>query len=90
MKRGLGLSNDELAAVYDTWNAGELNGYLIEITARIFRRADESTGGRLIDLILDEAGQKGTGMWTTQDAMGLSVPIPTDRRRRFRPRPLRR
>jgi len=77
MKRGLGLSDDELHEVYDTWNQGELNGYLIEITGRIFGKVDERTGKRLIDEILDVARQKGTGMWTSQSAMELQVPIPT-------------
>ena len=77
MKRGLGLSDDELRDVYDTWNQGELNGYLIEITSRIFGKVDERTGKRLIDEILDVAKQKGTGMWTSQSAMELQVPIPT-------------
>ena len=77
MKRGLGLSDDELREVYDTWNQGELNGYLVEITGRIFGKVDESTGKRLIDEILDVAKQKGTGMWTSQSAMELQVPIPT-------------
>ena len=77
MKRGVGLTDDELRDVYDTWNQGELNGYLIEITSRIFGRVDEATGKRLIDEILDVAKQKGTGMWTSQSAMELQVPIPT-------------
>ncbi|HOK54353.1 MAG TPA: NADP-dependent phosphogluconate dehydrogenase, partial [Armatimonadota bacterium] len=77
MKRGLGLTNDELHSVYDQWNQGEINSYLIEITSRIFTRADDKTGKRLIDLILDEARQKGTGKWASQDAMELQVPIPT-------------
>ena len=77
MKRGLGLSDDELREVYDTWNQGELNGYLVEITSRIFGKIDENTGKRLIDEILDVAKQKGTGMWTSQSAMELQVPIPT-------------
>jgi 6-phosphogluconate dehydrogenase len=77
MKRGLSLSDDELREVYDTWNQGELNGYLIEITGRIFGKVDEKTGKRLIDEILDVAKQKGTGMWTSQSAMELQVPIPT-------------
>jgi 6-phosphogluconate dehydrogenase len=77
MKRGLGLSDDELRDVYDTWNQGELNSYLIEITRRIFSKVDERTGKRLIDEILDVAKQKGTGMWTSQSAMELQVPIPT-------------
>ena len=58
MKRGLGLSDDELHGVYDTWNQGELNSYLVEITSRIFSRVDEKTGKRLIDEILDVAKQK--------------------------------
>ncbi len=77
MKRGLGLSDNELHAVYDGWNKGELNSYLLEITADIFCRADEQTGARLVDLIVDEAKQKGTGKWTSQDAMELQVPVPT-------------
>jgi 6-phosphogluconate dehydrogenase len=77
MKRGLGLSDDEMHDIYDLWNREELNGYLIEITADIFAKKDEKTGKRLIDVILDEAKQKGTGMWTSQDAMELGVPVPT-------------
>jgi 6-phosphogluconate dehydrogenase len=77
MKRGLGLSDDELHEVYASWNKGELNGYLVEITSRIFSKVDERTGKRLIDEILDVAKQKGTGMWTSQSAMELQVPIPT-------------
>ena len=77
MKRGLGLDNDQLHDIYKEWNKGELNSYLIEITAQIFSRVDERTGKRLIDVILDVAGQKGTGMWTSQTAMELHVPVPT-------------
>jgi 6-phosphogluconate dehydrogenase len=77
MKRGLGLTDDELHAVYQEWNQGELNSYLLEITANIFCEEDEKTGKRLIDVILDEANQKGTGRWTSQDAMELQVPSPT-------------
>jgi 6-phosphogluconate dehydrogenase len=77
MKRGLGATDDELHDVYDRWNREELNSYLVEITAHIFTQIDEKTGKRLIDVILDEAKQKGTGMWASQDAMDLQVPIPT-------------
>ena len=77
MKRGLGMNDDELRDVYDTWNRGELNGYLVEITSRIFSQVDEKTGQRLIDEILDVGKQNGTGMWTSQSAMELQVPIPT-------------
>jgi len=76
MKRGLRLSDEELSVVYSIWNEAELNAYLIEITSHIFRKVDERTGKRLVDLILDEAEQKGTGMWTSQDAMDIQVPTP--------------
>jgi 6-phosphogluconate dehydrogenase len=77
MKRGLGLTDDELSSVYRNWNQTELNSYLLEITADIFRTVDEKTGRRLIDEILDEAKQKGTGKWASEDAMELQIPIPT-------------
>jgi 6-phosphogluconate dehydrogenase len=77
MKRGLGLNDDELHGQFSAWNDGELNGYLMEITSRIFSKVDETSGQRLIDGILDVARQKGTGMWTSQSAMELQVPIPT-------------
>ena len=77
MKRSLGLSDDQLREVFSAWNKGELNGYLVEITSHIFSKVDERTGQRLIDEILDVAKQKGTGMWTSQSAMELQVPIPT-------------
>ncbi len=77
MKRGLGLNDDELHEAHALWNKGELNGYLVEITSHIFSKQDEKTGKRLIDEILDVAKQKGTGMWTSQSAMELQVPIPT-------------
>ncbi len=77
MRRGLGFTDAQIHSVFDRWNHEELNSYLVEITADIFSRIDEKTGQRLIDLILDEAGQKGTGMWASQDAMDLQVPIPT-------------
>ena len=77
MKRGLGLNDDEIGAVYVAWNKGELNGYLVEITGHIFAKKDEKTGKRLIDEIFDVAKQTGTGMWTSESAMELQVPIPT-------------
>ena len=77
MKRGPGLSDDELHDVFSSWNHGEQNGYLMEITSHIFSKQDEKTGKRMIDEILDVAKQKGTGMWTSQSAMELQVPIPT-------------
>lgn len=77
MKRGLGMNDDELHEVYASWNEGELNGYLVEITSHILTKRDEKTGMRLIDEILDVAKQKGTGRWTSQSAMELQVPVPT-------------
>jgi 6-phosphogluconate dehydrogenase len=77
MKRGLGMSDAELREVYEGWNGGELNGYLVEITGRIFGRTDERTGKPLIDELVDVAKQNGTGMWTSQSAMELQVPTPT-------------
>jgi 6-phosphogluconate dehydrogenase len=79
MKRGLGLSDDDLHDVYNTWNNSELNSYLIEITDHTFSHVDEQTGKRLIDEILDVAKQNGTGLWTSQSAMKLQVPAPTRR-----------
>jgi len=77
MKRGLGMTDDEMHDVFALWNKGELNGYLVEITSNIFFKQDDRTGRRLINEILDVAAQKGTGMWTSQSAMELQVPIPT-------------
>jgi 6-phosphogluconate dehydrogenase len=77
LKRGSGLNDDKLHEVYDQWNQTDLSSYLLEITANIFCQPDEVTGSRLIDVILDEARQKGTGMWTSQDAMDLGVPTPS-------------
>ncbi|TDH18342.1 NADP-dependent phosphogluconate dehydrogenase [Segetibacter sp. 3557_3] len=71
-----GLSNSELAQVFADWNQGELQSFLVEITAHIFKEADDKTSGSLVDMILDKAGAKGTGKWTSQDALDISVPIP--------------
>jgi 6-phosphogluconate dehydrogenase len=76
LKRGLWFSNEQLHRVFADWNRGALESYLVEITARIFERRDERTGQALIDEIKDVARQKGTGKWTSQDAMGLQVPTP--------------
>ena len=59
------------------WNKGELNSYLIEITSEIFAQKDNESGEYMVDIILDKAGQKGTGKWTSQSALDLAVPIPT-------------
>jgi 6-phosphogluconate dehydrogenase len=77
MKELLGLSAPEMQPIFQKWNEGELNSYLIEITADILGRIDEETGLPMVDVILDRAGQKGTGKWTSQDALDLGVAIPT-------------
>ncbi len=77
LKRGAGLSDDEIHQVFAAWNEAELSGYLMEITADIFTHLDPDTGKRLVDVILDAAKQKGTGAWTSQVALTLQVPVPT-------------
>jgi 6-phosphogluconate dehydrogenase len=76
LHRGLGLENDELHKIYKNWNEGELQSFLVEITAAIFLQKDDKSDQRLVDMILDKAGSKGTGKWTSQDAMDLAVPVP--------------
>lgn len=77
MKNVLGMTAEEMADTWETWNKGELSSYLVEITARILRKADEMTGKPLVDVILDVAKQKGTGRWTSMSALALGVPAPT-------------
>ncbi len=77
MKQILGLSAEELHEVFAEWNKGELNSYLIEITSEIFTKKDPETGKPVVDIILDAAGQKGTGKWTSQSALDLGAPAPT-------------
>ena len=77
LKKSVGLSNSELHEVYSTWNSGRLQSFLVEITAAIFTQKDTLTDGDLVDLILDKAKQKGTGKWTSQNAMDLGIPVPT-------------
>ena len=76
LKNLLGLSAEEFHEVFTEWNKGELDSYLIEITADIFKKYDEETGKPMVDVILDKAGQKGTGKWTSQSALDLGVPLP--------------
>lgn len=76
LHKGLGFDDDRLHDLYNEWNNGELQSYLVEITRDIFKRDDPKTGKRLVDIILDEAGAKGTGKWTSQDAMNQHYPIP--------------
>jgi 6-phosphogluconate dehydrogenase len=77
MKDVIEMDNKELAETFTEWNKGELDSYLIEITSRIFRKIDPDTGKPLVDVILDKAGQKGTGIWTLQSAIQQSVVIST-------------
>jgi 6-phosphogluconate dehydrogenase len=77
MKDVLGLEANELAEIFTEWNKGDLDSYLIEITSKIFRKKDPETGKPLVDVILDKAGQKGTGLWTLQSAIAISVVIST-------------
>ena len=76
LKNAGGLSNDELQKVFAEWNTTELQGFLMEITAEVFLKTDDKTGNLLLDMILDKAKQKGTGMWTSQSAMDLNIPVP--------------
>ncbi|MDT3766762.1 NADP-dependent phosphogluconate dehydrogenase [Gleimia hominis] len=75
LRAGLDLSPLQIADIFDRWNEGELNSYLIEITAQVLRQVDEETGKPLVDLIVDAASQKGTGKWTVQNALDLAVPV---------------
>jgi 6-phosphogluconate dehydrogenase len=77
LRSALGLSAGELGEIFEEWNRGVLSSYLIEITYKIFKRMDPDTQKPLVDLILDKAGQKGTGKWTSQCALDLGVPTPT-------------
>jgi 6-phosphogluconate dehydrogenase len=77
MKNILGLDAAELKKVFTEWNKGELDSYLIQITGEIFGKKDPDTGKPVVDIILDTAGQKGTGKWTSQSALDLGVAAPT-------------
>ena len=75
LKQAAGISNDELHDIFLKWNNGSLKSYLVSITADIFKQKDNLSENRLVDMILDSAHQKGTGAWTTEDAMALQVPV---------------
>jgi len=77
MKNALGMTPDDMQSVFQEWNRGELDSYLIEITAEIMGKKDDETGKPMLDVIMDKAGQKGTGRWTSQEALNLGVPAPT-------------
>jgi len=75
LKNYMRFSNDEIAAVFEEWNKGDLDSYLIEITRDIFRKKDEATGEYVLDIIVDAAGQKGTGKWTVINGLDLGAPV---------------
>ena len=77
LAHGVGLEAGELSGVFAAWNQTELASYLVEITAKVLAYVDEDTGRPLVDVILDRAGQKGTGRWASQSALELGVPVPT-------------
>jgi len=77
LKKGGNFSNEELHATYAKWNAGRLQSFLVEITSEIFEQKDDLGDGHLVDQILDKAKQKGTGKWTSQNAMDLGIPVPS-------------
>jgi 6-phosphogluconate dehydrogenase len=77
MKRGLAMNCEEMSGTFAAWNGAELNSFLIEITAEVLRKKDDKTGAFLVEMILDTAGQKGTGKWTSQAALDFGIPIPT-------------
>jgi 6-phosphogluconate dehydrogenase len=77
MRRGFGMTNDEMGTAFAQWNESEIGSYLVEITGKVLVQKDDRSKDFLIDRILDEAEQKGTGMWSSQNAMDLGVPVPT-------------
>lgn len=77
LDRALGLSAQEFHEIFTEWNKAELSSFLIEITAKVFSKVDEDTGEPLVDVILDKAGQKGTGRWMGENALELGISIPT-------------
>jgi 6-phosphogluconate dehydrogenase len=77
MKNALGMNHREMHEEFSKWNTGELDSYLVEITAAILAKTDPDTGGPLVELILDKAGQKGTGKWTSVSALDLGIAAPT-------------
>lgn len=77
MHHGLGLTNKELHEVFKSWDEGDMKSFLLEITAIIFDKKDDKTSNYLVDMILDKAGAKGTGQWTSQSGLDLPMPIPS-------------
>lgn len=77
MYNGLGMSNEQLSAVFQKWDSAEMKSFLLEITASIFKKKDAKADKYIVDTILDKAGAKGTGKWTSQEGLDLPIPIPT-------------
>jgi 6-phosphogluconate dehydrogenase len=75
LRQSGGVSPEEIAEIFTEWNKGELESYLIEITAEVLKQKDAKTGKPLVDVILDAAGSKGTGVWTVQTALDLGTPV---------------
>ena len=75
LRRGLGLSPQEIGDIFDEWDKGELDSYLVEITSEVLHHTDADTGRPFVDIVLDEAGMKGTGTWTVQTALSLAIPV---------------
>ena len=75
IRRGTGKTPAEISAIFSEWNEGELESYLIEITAEVLKQVDAETGKPLVDVILDQAGSKGTGVWTVQTSLDLGIPV---------------
>lgn len=75
IRRGTGKTPAEIAGIFAEWNTGDLESYLIEITAEVLKQIDPQTGAPLVDVILDQAGSKGTGVWTVQTALDLGIPV---------------
>ena len=77
LRSGFGLSTDEIVKIFRSWNEGILNSYLIEISAEVLSKVDDDTGAPLVDMIMDKAGQKGTGLWTAVSALQVGAPTQT-------------
>jgi len=77
LRKSAKFTNDELHQIFAKWNKGRLQSFLVQITSEIFLQEDDLAPGRIVDVILDKAKQKGTGKWTSQNAMDLGIPVPT-------------
>ena len=75
MRNAVGDQPQQIAEIFRTWNEGRLDSYLIQITAEVLAHTDAETGKPFVDIVLDQAEQKGTGRWTVQDALDLGVPV---------------